>query len=77
MKRQELTSALLKLKKINIVNLNYIKDGNANVTSKLNCCSNPNICHTITTKPDSLKNKQTTTISPNKSLRDFIKRTLL
>ncbi|MBC8755567.1 hypothetical protein H2O64_12895 [Kordia sp. YSTF-M3] len=62
MKKQILTSVLLKLKKTNIANLNYIKGGHANVNSQSNCCSNPDdTCQTITTRPDSLVKRKTTT----------------
>ncbi|MFK7750051.1 MAG: hypothetical protein AB8B65_16790 [Kordia sp.] len=60
MKKQKLTSALLKLKKSNIANLNYVKGGSANSPSKSNCCSDQKACQTVPTRPDSLKSTTTT-----------------
>lgn len=60
MKKQKLISALLKLKKSNIANLNYIKGGSANSPSKSNCCPDSDTCNTVTTRPDSLKGNTTT-----------------
>ncbi|QHI37174.1 hypothetical protein IMCC3317_25520 [Kordia antarctica] len=55
MKKQKLNSIPLKINKTNIANLHYVKGGAEDLSAESNCCSKPNICHTITTRPDSLQ----------------------
>jgi len=55
MKKQELTSISLKLKKVNIATLAATLGAGPNISDQTNCCSKPPICwNTVTTRPDSL-----------------------
>jgi hypothetical protein len=56
MKKQQLTSINLEINKTNIANLNHVKGGAINLSNEIDCYSKPpHVCHTVTTRPDSLK----------------------
>ncbi|MFK7750055.1 MAG: hypothetical protein AB8B65_16810 [Kordia sp.] len=55
MKKQKFTSVSLKLKKVNIANLNLFGGKKPPQTDESNCCSKPPVCaHTVSTRPDSI-----------------------
>lgn len=57
MKKQKFTSVSLKLKKVNIANLDLLGGKKPPQTDETHCCSEPPVClHTVTTRPDSLAN---------------------